>query len=124
MFRSLPDHHLPGDGQVMTETCRRSFYSFRQYKYFNVLFIKISIECNLLEYKYIRNILFLLLRPGTACHCVGAAYCTPYIAPTMCCVDATWSGLGRRGERNLTSRFISKISVELHLLQRNKTSYK
>jgi len=60
MFRSQTDHHqggtiflltsvtkfyfillmyLPDDGQSVTETCRRSL-EFKQYKCFNVLFIK------------------------------------------------------------------------------------
>ena len=31
--------YLPEDGQELTETCRKIIKTFKQYKYFNVLFL-------------------------------------------------------------------------------------
>ena len=31
--------YLPEDGQELTETCRRIFRNFKQYNYFNMLFL-------------------------------------------------------------------------------------
>ena len=37
--RRKENKHLPKDGQELTETCRRIIRTFKQYNYFNMLFL-------------------------------------------------------------------------------------